>query len=61
MSQSKCPICSKPAVTAHRPFCSERCAYVDLSQWLHGSYRIPTDEAPRVYEGDPGRREEEES
>jgi endogenous inhibitor of DNA gyrase (YacG/DUF329 family) len=61
VTKSKCPICSKPAVAAHRPFCSERCAYADLSQWLRGSYRIPTDEAPTVYEGDPDRRDEDES
>ncbi len=46
-----CPICSKPVAEKHRPFCSERCANVDLSRWLGGEYRIPTDEAPTVYEG----------
>lgn len=46
-----CPICSKAAAQKHRPFCSERCANVDLSRWLGGEYRIPTDEAPTVYEG----------
>lgn len=61
MTQSKCPMCRKPAVTAHRPFCSERCAYLDLAQWLKGSYRLPTDEAPTVYEGDPDGRGDEES
>jgi len=50
MSKS-CPICEKPAAEKHRPFCSERCANVDLSRWLGGQYRIPTDEAPTVYEG----------
>jgi len=37
----KCPICSKPAVEAFRPFCSKRCADVDLNRWLTGSYVIP--------------------
>ena len=46
-----CPICSKPVVEPYRPFCSQRCANVDLSRWLGGNYRIPTDEAPTVYEG----------
>ncbi|MBO6782774.1 MAG: DNA gyrase inhibitor YacG [Alphaproteobacteria bacterium] len=50
MSKS-CPICDKPAAAKHRPFCSERCANVDLSRWLGGHYRIPTDEAPTVYDG----------
>ena len=60
MTASKCPVCGKPAVARHRPFCSERCGYVDLSQWLNGAYRIPTDEAPTVYEGDAGGSEEDE-
>ncbi|MGB4827853.1 MAG: DNA gyrase inhibitor YacG [Paracoccaceae bacterium] len=36
-----CPICGKPAVAAYRPFCSRRCADVDLARWLNESYRIP--------------------
>jgi endogenous inhibitor of DNA gyrase (YacG/DUF329 family) len=36
-----CPICSKPAVEASQPFCSERCRDVDLNRWLSGSYAIP--------------------
>jgi len=31
---------------AHRPFCSPRCAQIDLGRWLKGNYSIPTDEAP---------------
>ena len=41
-----CPVCSKPASERHRPFCSERCANIDLHRWLTGRYAIPTDEAP---------------
>ncbi|MEL0012347.1 MAG: DNA gyrase inhibitor YacG, partial [Alphaproteobacteria bacterium] len=37
-----CPICTRPVAEKHRPFCSERCANVDLSRWLGGEYRIPT-------------------
>jgi endogenous inhibitor of DNA gyrase (YacG/DUF329 family) len=40
-----CPICGRPGVPAHRPFCSKRCADVDLGRWLTGSYVLPTDEA----------------
>lgn len=40
-----CPICSKPAVEAYRPFCSKRCADVDLARWLRGDYRIPAEPA----------------
>lgn len=36
-----CPICGKPAVTLMRPFCSKRCADVDLHRWLSGVYAIP--------------------
>lgn len=41
-----CPICEKPAATAYRPFCSKRCADLDLGRWFTGSYRIPTEERP---------------
>ena len=37
----KCPICGKPAVVEFKPFCSKRCADVDLNRWLNGSYVIP--------------------
>lgn len=40
----RCPICGKPPVTRYRPFCSKRCADVDLARWLRGDYRIPGDE-----------------
>ncbi len=36
-----CPICSKPARPGVAPFCSRRCADVDLSRWLSGVYAIP--------------------
>jgi endogenous inhibitor of DNA gyrase (YacG/DUF329 family) len=38
-----CPICGKPAADKFRPFCSARCADVDLNRWLTGSYVIPGD------------------
>ncbi len=42
----KCPVCGKPADIETRPFCSKRCADLDLAKWLDGDYRVPTDEAP---------------
>ncbi|RAI03891.1 DNA gyrase inhibitor YacG [Acuticoccus sediminis] len=36
-----CPVCGKPAAHATRPFCSKRCADVDLHRWLGGHYRVP--------------------
>lgn len=41
MSQPGCPICGKPVEPAHRPFCSQRCADVDLNRWLSGRYVVP--------------------
>ena len=38
-----CPICRRPAQAAYRPFCSRRCADVDLQRWLSGAYVIPGD------------------
>lgn len=36
-----CPICSKPTLPEHKPFCSDRCRQVDLNRWFTGSYAIP--------------------
>ena len=42
-----CPICGRPTDPAnpveakYRPFCSRRCADVDLGRWLTGSYVVP--------------------
>jgi len=38
-----CPICQKDTDPKYRPFCSRRCADVDLGRWLTGSYVIPAD------------------
>ncbi len=37
----KCPICKKPSDEAIKPFCSKRCADIDLGCWLKGGYVIP--------------------
>ncbi len=42
----KCPTCGKPAAQDFRPFCSKKCADLDLGKWLDGAYRMPTNEAP---------------
>jgi endogenous inhibitor of DNA gyrase (YacG/DUF329 family) len=39
--QRSCPICGKPSVVETRPFCSRRCAHIDLGRWLKGVYAIP--------------------
>ena len=45
-SPRPCPICSKPSSFEDRPFCSKRCADIDLHRWLKGSYAIPA--APQI-------------
>jgi endogenous inhibitor of DNA gyrase (YacG/DUF329 family) len=41
---AKCPICGKPADAVLRPFCSKRCADVDLHRWLSDRYVVPVTE-----------------
>lgn len=53
MSERKCPICGRPAEAAHRPFCSRRCADVDLARWFTGRYAIPAAEEPDPDLADP--------
>jgi hypothetical protein len=36
-----CPICHKDSDKKFRPFCSKRCADIDLGKWLDGKYAIP--------------------
>lgn len=36
-----CPICGKTPVERYRPFCSKRCADIDLGRWLNGAYYVP--------------------
>lgn len=38
---TRCPICRKPADGRFRPFCSRRCADIDLGRWFTEGYRIP--------------------
>jgi endogenous inhibitor of DNA gyrase (YacG/DUF329 family) len=47
-----CPICRKPTDPEVRPFCSKRCADVDLGYWLNESYSIPAVEPPDEWSGE---------
>lgn len=47
-----CPICSRTASKSYRPFCSRRCADVDLARWLNGSYAVPSDDPADVEEAE---------
>jgi hypothetical protein len=40
-----CAICGRPAQLRYKPFCSKRCADIDLNRWLSGSYAVPAEEA----------------
>ncbi|MEL6503723.1 MAG: DNA gyrase inhibitor YacG [Pseudomonadota bacterium] len=42
----ECPQCGKPSCRTNYPFCSDRCADLDLGKWLGGGYSIQTEEAP---------------
>jgi hypothetical protein len=50
-SKLKCVICGKPRAARYEPFCSKRCADVDLHRWFKGSYVIPGGE-PAKSEGE---------
>ncbi len=47
-----CTLCGKPVVEAYRPFCSKRCADIDLHRWFSDSYRLPTNERPESDAGE---------
>jgi endogenous inhibitor of DNA gyrase (YacG/DUF329 family) len=49
-----CLICAKPVVKQFRPFCSKRCADVDLHRWFSGAYVV----AGKEEEDEDGARED---
>ena len=40
-----CPTCGAPSMKKTRPFCSKRCADIDLGRWFQGAYAIPAVDA----------------
>ncbi|KAB2883292.1 MAG: DNA gyrase inhibitor YacG [Albidovulum sp.] len=48
-----CPICRKETDPKYRPFCSKRCADIDLGRWLTGAYAIPSEEEDTLAPSDP--------
>ncbi len=49
---SLCPICRKnPTLPDYKPFCSRRCADVDLQRWLTGAYVMPVDDEDETPSG----------
>ena len=51
-AKAKCPICRKPVQPDYRPFCSKRCADVDLQRWFTGAYAVPAVEQEEVSDGE---------
>lgn len=42
-TKARCPECNKPVQHAYRPFCSKRCADLDLGKWFNEQYVLPGD------------------
>ena len=60
-SAPRCPICGNATDQAFKPFCSKRCADIDLNRWLSGVYAVPVQEdedqsGERPAEGDAGEK-----
>lgn len=56
-----CPICGKATDVAFKPFCSKRCADIDLNRWLTGVYAVPVkddedEDGTRSADGDVDER-----
>lgn len=51
-TQGRCPACKAPTRHRFRPFCSRRCAEVDLGRWFSGAYRIPTEDPAEPWDED---------
>ena len=45
-----CPICGKDTADRFRPFCSKRCADIDLGRWLNGTYFVPAEDPEELEE-----------
>jgi uncharacterized protein len=61
-SVKRCPICKSQAQAAYMPFCSKRCADIDLGKWFTSAYAIPgaehDEEAESVPENGAASRDE---
>jgi hypothetical protein len=52
-SAARCPLCGKATDLAFKPFCSKRCADIDLNRWLSGVYAIPGANVDEEGESEP--------
>ena len=51
-----CPICGEDSLPRYRPFCSRKCADIDLGRWMTGAYVVPgpaTEESDDALESGP--------
>jgi endogenous inhibitor of DNA gyrase (YacG/DUF329 family) len=55
-----CPICGRPGDEKYDPFCSRRCADVDLYRWLNGNYAIPGSDEPGEERREVSDKDEED-
>ena len=46
IAAAKCARCGAPAIPRYRPFCSQRCAEIDLGSWFSERYRVAGGEGP---------------
>jgi len=57
----RCPVCSRSTEDRYTPFCSLRCADIDLARWFSGAYRVPTEEPAGLSDGGDRGAEEGEN
>jgi len=57
---AKCPLCGKPSAAGFKPFCSKRCADLDLGRWLKGGYAIPGSPADPASPSKPSENDPDE-
>lgn len=60
-SPRPCVICNKMSVERYHPFCSDRCANIDLHRWLGENYRLPSHEPADFAEDERVRDDSAES
>lgn len=49
-SLKPCPVCKRVSTAGYAPFCTKRCADIDLSRWFKGVYAVPVVEASEELE-----------
>jgi len=54
VTAAKCVRCTQPVQPRYRPFCSQRCADIDLGSWFTGAYRVPSHDVPDSSDGEEG-------